>query len=171
MLSYFVQVWCIWDVWIWRLEASLIIFWILIVWISKCFNKNRGIPWASLILPRAGGIPLIFQKILLVYNARKDGGFALPEIDSRYCEFGPSRREIQLLDFFCLMLPPGALDQQIASWSSKQYQILHSIIPLLYLSVLGQNTTFQSGGAKCKWQSFLTPSGKALPYIKIGQWI
>ena len=33
-------------------------------------------------------------------GSEKDGGFVLPEIDSLYCQFNTSRREIQIFDRF-----------------------------------------------------------------------
>ena len=52
-------------------------------------------------------------------GSEKDGGFVLPEIDSLYCQFGTSRREIQIFDMFCPLKPQGALDQKSCLMQSK----------------------------------------------------
>ena len=49
-------------------------------------------------------------------GVKKDCHFHLPEIDSLYCEFGTSRREIQIFDIFFLFS---------ASWGIRSKKLLY----------------------------------------------
>ena len=80
-------------------------------------------------------------------GSKKDGGFVLLEIDSLFCQFGTSRREIQIFDMFCLLKPPGTLDQKICLMQSKAESNLHSLRAILYLSLAKEQISSFSGHA------------------------
>ena len=75
--------------------------------IRAAYKSFRKIRTKTSVLARI--INIIYKTKDCPDGSKKDSGFVLPEIDSLYCQFGTSRREIQIFDMFLPIEAPRGI--------------------------------------------------------------